>query len=441
MKKILLGFAALAAVILIYMTTSGSVQATEALKTKVHQQVSTLQKNGFSIDEKKIEEKKEHYVLTISEPKKIAKYLAAQGMQVEKEELAALKGAKLAMDISYLKDTYSVLSADIYPLTLPDSVLNEAKPEDKKIIAQFQKMLDEKALLIHVDFNKMLSGFKGYMKDLNQTFEDEEKVTLVIQGMTFKGDIEKERVNHIRQEVAILSVITDDNFKVTAKKMRSDYALTGSGIYDVHSAYEADEITLLIKDADPVSIKGFKSTIENNVSNGLAESSIHSNIDTLSFTQMKLPYTFDAVDFSFNIKNLDVAAFEALQETDDDNTTEIQRLTQEILSKGIEMQIPNFSVRALTQDKKQLGGFTLNSSLKIAKDLDLQAVVNNPFAMLNAVDAHTKLVISKELFTLISKDPRAMIMTMMIPRVEENGKTVYTIELKNGKFTVNGTSF
>jgi hypothetical protein len=102
---------------------------------------------------------------------------------------------KVGADVSYLKDTYSALSVDLYPVKLPDSLYQNAEDaQDKALLDQIQTMLDTKKVLVHIDIAKNFRDFKGYLKDIDQTFKAEDSLTLQIKGLTFNGKVEKERV-------------------------------------------------------------------------------------------------------------------------------------------------------------------------------------------------------------------------------------------------------
>jgi len=80
------------------------------------------------------------------------------------------------------------------------------------------------------------------------------------------------------------------------------------------------------------------------------------------------------------------------------------------------------------------------SSFSINKGTDLAVLQQNPFAILSAVNTKTKIVLSDALFTLIAQQPQAMLLAMFIQPKIVNGKKVYEVELKDGKFSVNGSA-
>jgi len=192
MKKIGFGVIGLILVAVIYYFTAGSGQIRQEIKTQVNNELATLEQNGFAIQDRDIKKSEEHFIIVFDDPKKIVAFFAAQGAQMDIEDASALKGLRIGVDAKYLNDTYSVLSLDIYPLNLPTSITDlDMNKEDKLAVEQLNNILKKKALLVHIDFNKLLSSFKGHVKDIHETLQGENEVKFNIEGVTFEGDIEK----------------------------------------------------------------------------------------------------------------------------------------------------------------------------------------------------------------------------------------------------------
>ena len=175
------------------------------------------------------------------------------------------------------------------------------------------------------------------------------------------------------------------------------------------------------------------------VKNDLLKSSFITKTDEIQIIEEQKKYKMNDILFDFKMDNLDIVAFEALQGLDVNDEKAINALSQKILSKGITMNIPNFSVKKIAENGKTIDGFTLSSSLAIDKSFDINAVSQNPLAALNALSSKTDIAVSTELFAHIAQEPRAMMVLMLMPPVEKEGKKIYTIEFTKGKLKVNGT--
>lgn len=423
----------------LYYFTAGSAQITQEMKKQVNNELTTLEQNGFGIHNRQIQETQEHFVLSFDEPVKIADHLTSQGSRVTREDMQALKGLKIGVDAKYLNDSYSALSLDIYPVALPRSILEETEEEDKAALERIKKMIKDKTLLVHLDFNKLLSGFKGYIKDINETFEEEEKITCISQGFKFEGELENEKVKTARQTLKLFSVEAGKEFTMKLSNLASHYTLTGPSSYDSKSGYSIGKIELQGEPGSSMLMENMSGNAVSSVRNDLLKSSITTKTELIELTEAQKKYTMNDILFDFNIDNLDIVSFEALQGVDVNNEKTINALTQKILAKGITMSIPNFSVKKLAENEKPMEGFALRSSLAIDKSFDINTASQDPLALLNALSSKTKISVSNELFTHIAQEPRAMMVLMLLPPAQKEGKKIYEIEFVKGRLTVNGT--
>jgi len=439
-KKSGFGIIGLVIVAAIYYFAAGSTQITEELKKQVNNELTTLQANGFGVKDREIKETEEHFVVSFDDPTKITSYLSSQGAQVNQEDILLFQGLKIGVDAKYLNDSYSALSLDIYPVGLPESMLQSTDKDDKEAVARIKKMMAAKTLLVHLDFNKLLSGFKGHIKDIHETFEADEKVTFISQGFTFKGDIENEKVKRVEQTLKLLSLDAGKELTMKLSNLTSNYTLIGPSPYDSKSGYSVEKIEIQGEPEFSMLIKDLNVNAVSSVKNDLVKSSITTKTDEIELIEEQKKYKMNDILFDFKIDNLDIVAFEALQGVDVNNEKAINALSQKILSKGITMSIPNFSVKKIAEDGTTMDGFTLSSSLAIDKSFDINAVSQNPLAALNSLTSKTNISVSTELFTLISQQPKAMMVLMLLPPIEKDGKKIYKIEFIKGKLTVNGAS-
>ena len=440
MKKSGFGIIGLVLVAALYYFIAGSAQVTQEIKNQVNNELTTLQQNGFGVNDREIKETEEHFVLSFDNPAKITSYLSAQGVQVTQEDILAFKGLKIGVDAKYLKDSYSALSLDIYPVGLPQSMLQEIEEEDKATLERIKKMMGDKTLLVHLDFNKLLTGFKGQIKDINETFEEEEKITFISQGFKFEGDIENEKVKTVRQTLKLFSVEADKELTMKLSNFTSNYTLTGPSPYDSKSGYSIGKIELQGESEFSMLMRDLNVNAVSSVKNDLLKSSISTKTEVIELTEAQKKYKMNDILFDFHIDNLDIVSFEALQGLDVNDEQAINALSQKILSKGITMSIPNLSVKKISENGETMDGFTLSSSLSIDKSFDINAASQDPLAVLNALSSKTNISVSNELFARIAQEPRAMMVLMLLPPVEKEGKKIYEIEFIKGKITVNGSS-
>ncbi len=358
------------------------------------------------------------------------------------EDASALKGLKIGVNAKYLNDAYSALSLDIYPLNLPTSITElDMDKEDKIVIEQLTKMLEKKGVLIHVDFNKLLSSFKGHVKDIRETLQGENEVRFNMEGVTFEGEIEKGKISRLDQKLKRITFESKDEAHVEFSELKTNYKRTGPNSYDSSSGYSVKNILLTgINDNSKVivSVDDMSGDSITSIKNDLAQSSIKATASKVKFEANGEKSLLEGITFNFNIKNLDMLALKKLEKSDVNNEAEINRLVQELISKGVSMEIPTFEIKKIEAKGKKMEGFTLTAHADIDKSLDLAALQANPMVAMNAVNTKTKITLSSGIFSLIAQDPRAMMFMMLIQPQEINGKKVYEVEIKNGSLSING---
>jgi hypothetical protein len=174
------------------------------------------------------------------------------------------------------------------------------------------------------------------------------------------------------------------------------------------------------------------------VNNNLATTSVESKIKFIHFSDNAQSTKLHNILFDMKASNLDVTAFEKLENIDPDDTKAMTSIFQQLLSKGVTLDMPNFSVESMDIAKEKVDGFTLSTALQIDKSLDLSQLEKNPMLAINAINANLELSISDGLFTFIAKQPQAVMAMMMIQPKSINGQKVYQVELKDGKLNING---
>jgi len=442
MKKLGFGLIGLVAIAVIYYLTAGSAQITENAKQQLNHELSILQQSGFSLKERKSVSKQDHFIISFDEPKKITQYLKAKATETTLEDVKALQGLQIGIDAKYLADSYSALSLDLYPVALPKSMLEDLGEEDKKLIEHIKTMLKKKAFLVHIDFNKILSAFKGYLKDIHETIENKgKKVTVTATEMTFKGNIKEEKIHDFSQKIGLISLDAGKELQAKITHIDGNYVMTGKTPYDITSRYHIEAIIIKEEPTLSFSVKDIDNETKNTLHNGLLKSLITTKIKLVEIKEEQKKNTIKNIVLDFTVDNLDIISLEALQKTDPKNETRIQQLTQQIFSKGITLTLPEFSAEKIVDNGTEMRGFDMNGSIVIDKSFSMAAVSQNPFAVLEALHIKTHINISDELYALAVQDPRAMIMMMMVPPATQKNNKVYDISFSQGKLIVNGTSF
>ena len=441
MKKLGLGIIVLIVMGAIFYLTVGSTQLTTELKIQVNAQLSSLQKKGFSIQNREVKESQEHFTLSFDDPQKITHFLNKHGVQITLEDAKRFKGLTLGVDVHYLPDTYTSVSFDVYPIALPTVLISSAtNTEEKQVLAQVEKILEKKSLLMHVAINKLGTGFKGHMKDIDEILKGEKDIQLTLESLTFNGDLKDDAIYSVKQDLKTFSVKVPDEMFITFKDLTSDYKVTGKTSYDYHAQYNIANMTIDIAPDLNIVTKNMAVSSTSLVKDELVSGTMTSKVERVDLKDKGQAYALNTLVFDINAGNLDINAFEKLQQADVNDKKLMNDLMQQFFAKGVYFKIPAFSVETIENDGKKLKGFTINAKVNLDKSFDIMALDTNPMSVLSSVDANLNLNFSQDLLDIVAQQPQAMMTLMIFQPKDVNGTKVYELKLQDGKLTVNGVS-
>lgn len=439
MKKLALALLGILIVVSLYYFSTGSEQLRNKMKAQVNQELASLQTQGFSVQNRNILEKQEHFILSFDEPKKIATFLTQKGTRVDAQEIEVLQGLKFGVDVKYLADAYSAVTFDIYPVALPTVFAHASlSQEDKKMIEQFKKLMEKKAFLVHVAINKLGTGFKGHMKDIDEVIQGHERAHFIVNGLTFSGDIKEGKVTSLAQALKVFNIEIDNELSMQLSNLNSQYKVTGKSAYDYNTVYNIETLNLNVKPVFNIIIDQMDVISTSSSKNGLVSGSVDTTVKKVDITEGHTHTGLETVHVDMKASNLDVKAFEKLEKIDVNNEQELYAVLQQLISKDIELDISNFSVAKVTTQGQTMDGFTMSTKFKIDKALDIYALQQNPLLAINAINAHLDIALSQGLFGLIAQHPQAVLTMMLFQPKEVNNQKVYKIELKDGSLSVNG---
>lgn len=441
MKKLGLGVIGLIVMGAIYYFTVGSTQLTAELKTQVNTQLDLLQKEGFSIQNREVTESQEHFSLSFDNSQKITHFLNQHGVQITLEDAKLFKGLTLGVDVHYLPDTYTSVSFDTYPTSLPAVLSSSASSsKDKHILAQIENMLEKKSFLMHVSINKLMTGFKGHLKDIEELFQNEKEIQLTMKNMTFSGDIQDDAISSIKQELQTFSVKVPDEMFIIFSGLTSNYKVTGETPYDYHTQYSMDSITMNIEPDLNIVAQNMTMTSTSLLKDTLLSGTMTSKIAQVDIKDNDQAYTLNTLVFDINAGNLDVNAFEKLQQANVNDEKYMNELMQQFFSKGVYIEIPVFSIENIENKGKNLKGFTLDAKITLDKTFNLLALETHPMSALSTINADLNFILSNDLFSVVMQQPEAMMALMVFQPKDINNSKAFELKLKNGQFTVNGMS-
>jgi len=437
------GYAALAlfAAAALYYFTAGKTKVIEKMRFEVHQQLSIMAQRGFKTETAKKAKDQEHIELLFDDPQKVAAFFQAQGIHISPTDASKLRGLKIAVDLHYLPDTTHAVAADIYPVTLPRSLTENAKDDqEKKLIAQLREMLKRKVILVHLNVSKTGSRFDGSMKDINETLRTQKAMQVTMKGFTFDGDVNQGRLKEMRENLKQLSIHDNEGLRMAMEGLHADYTMTGKRPYDYTLDYIIEKVVIAKKQKLKIQMHHARVDSLSHNQNGLLYTEAKAAAKTLSFTVQNRTVALEDTLLEVKADHLDIQALETLQNTPETNQDTIDKALKQLLSKGIVFEIHNFSIARIRKENQTLQGLTMHAKCKIDKGFDPAAARRSPFAVLDKIAAEIDIALSNDLFAILATQPQTMIMLMLFPPQDQNGKKHYIIKLENGKLILNGQS-
>ena len=437
LKKILILLAVLFVGAAGYYFTFGSQKITDELKAQVELQLQTLQKNGFAVEDRKIETKQEHFVLHYADPVKIGHYFRSKNIDLSNEDAEAFKGLKLGIDLSYLDGTYSAVSADLYPVAFPLSTLQEATPGEKIMM---KKIIQEKIFLAHIDINKLFTAFKGYLKDIDTTFESEDPVTLVSKGFEFDGTYDEQFLTSSSNTIKQLSIATRSGTKFVLDKLEGEYEQEGKNRYDFTSKHEVGKLLFRDEIDRGITLKKLTFKASGKAEKGLASSHFTFKLKSADINDALGKHLVEDLTSKASLKNISIAALDKMEQLDPNDDEGFNTAFKELLAEGITLKVDEFSAKKVREaDKgKMVDGFDMNALVKIDKVTNFKQLEENPFALLNIIDATMHLEFSNELYLVLQKRPELAIAMILFTPVSKGDKMLFDIEYKDGALKING---
>ena len=436
MKKL---FGLLLLVILLgtgYYFVFGSAKITKELKTRVDTQLRILQANGFSIDDRKAEQKKEHFVVTYTDPQKITRFLKSRNIAISDEEATMLKGLRVGVDLTYLQGTYSALSVDLYPISLPPALLQS---EDRVDRESLEKLVREKVLVAHIDINKLFNAYRGTLKDINTTLKGKETLRLFSKDFAFAGSFDRKGLNSASNTIAELNISDSDGTALYLSGLDGTYTHTGGTLYDFTTQYGIETLKLRDGTSQSVTLRHFNLKTIGKEENRTVSSQNTLTITALAVNEHRQKHYFEGIDGHFLLENISVEALEKMQHVDPDDSEGFNQAFKLLLSKGITVKMDSLSVKKIKENNSgPIDGFTARSLLKIDKVTDFKSLEENPFLILSILDASVHIELSDALYLELRKRPEFTIATLFFSPVSKNQKQIYDLTYKDGSLKVNG---
>lgn len=423
---------------LLYYFAAGRSRMIEEMRTEVNATLTAMAQQGFGVEQSVVDNSDERIILRFDDPEKIAHFFQSRQIALTPEDAALLKGFEVAIDLHYLPDSSHAVTADIYPLRLPQSLL-EAKsdPKNRQSITHLEAMLKRQAILLHMALNNAGSHFEGRMKDINETFSSPKRVTVTMQGFAFDGDIDQNTPQTIAQRLQRMTLSNSEGVKIEIAGAHTRYRRTAQSLYAYAVDYDIEKMMLQAQQL-MVNIEDIRARSRAQSQNGLLNEEINTTAKALSLISQNPPITLKDIHLEMRADNLDIRALELLQKRSEINREKIDQALRELLSKGVLFEITNFSVSHIIQEQQTLQGFSAKAKFKTDKNFDPALLQRSPLAALDKIEATAEIALSNDLYATLAVKPQVMMMLMFLPPFEKNGKKHFSFTLQHGALSLNG---
>ena len=447
MKKTIITLLVILLLGAIYYVTLGSSKLVEAMKKEVNHRVVTLEDNGFDISNRIIDKKTEHFVITAENPDAIQRYLAQHGIQTQLEYIQLFQDQKIGVDIEYLPNVSDAIAMDIYPLNLPRVIYEQSKPYDKTTIERFEQMINDKVFLIHIAINKLGNAFDGYIQDINQTFViDGNQSSLLVENWTFKGTLNRYRINRVSQKLGLLNYILHDIASITLNSINLSLDTTVDTNKTIH--YFAESMSITSKSNNEQSslrLHGLNGTSMEQTSDHILNSRNKLDIDFIELSDKKKYQKIDHIAIDISLNNLNLNAIKQLQELDvlqNEDNQSIKRLIpllKELTDANTSIDIHTISVTSITEDNQTYKGFDLSGHTQLDKQFNWDNLnSDHPMQLVSLINLRANLILSDKIVEMIAKDPKLIMFMMLMQPKDYNGSKIYELDYINGSLKING---
>jgi len=275
-------------------------------------------------------------------------------------------------------------------------LLNKTVNIDLYPISISKKKLENKALLIHLQYNLLKQKFKGYLKDIEQlyTLKDSTQIFIKIFHTKFNGDGQLKALN---------------NFKLTSKNIAIKIS-KGSQITEL----KIDNLFSSIKHT------GRDKTL----------TTADTSSDSISFYSADKQIQFQDINYSVTFNEIDKKALLQFQKNISQDKDAIKQNLLHLLSKGIQLSINNFSFKNIILDTKNLGSLKLKSKLDIKKSSNIITLTKN-------ISTDIQLQISKKIFKKMRRSFSAIYLLRFYAKTVDDNY-YFHIKYSNTNLEING---
>jgi hypothetical protein len=396
-----------------------------------------------------------HFEFVLEDSDAFVEYLNKySNQQISPYVDAMLNGVVIGADIEYSNLSFAkAIEVEIYPLSLPTDMKDEIRKEDLAFATYLEKFLESKGVLYHINYNILNSKFKGYIQDIETSydFNKELKVDLKLNGATFSGEGELIAPKEIKSKIKSFHV----NIINKDKKLNINLAkLSSKSEFDSKNSYETDmklkSFEMLLRGTqNDANITMDDVELSAGSDDTKEKSKLETKVSVKEFRVDSKELSLEMKKFAFElkIKDLDKEKYEVFRSiasrNDMANSLKYQKDVQnsllQLIEKGLTINMKEFSVKeVIVNDIGNIKGFDVKTEIIIKEDATLgQKIAMSPLMAIGNLEVHLKMKIDKKMYSYIMQNP-GMMMQLNAYAKEDANNVIFNIDFVDSKVTVNG---
>ena len=444
MKKSIIAVAILLLVIAIL-----PVIGNKFIKSTIDDRIAQLQSYGLEVKEDLSDSSylntSRHFEFYLQDSSKFIEYLNNYAdNQIPPYVNAIMNGLTIGVDVKYSNLPFAKSqNMEIYPLSLSPEIAKSIKANNLDFSNYIDNFLQSKGILYHINYNFLNQEFDGYIKDINEsyTLQNDAKLKLLMKKVTFSGKGELLAPSRLQTEAKemLFSVIEpNEQIKMSLKDLTTSNNFDSQNTYVSNANIKNITISMIATNEKAnVVMNNLQFNASSNDQNSKIELDSKSSIESMDVVSNNLSFNFKKFNMDVALRGIDKVIFEKLRTLTDQN--QASAVTAELLSKGLHLDIADFSVKSLNiKQIGALGGFQLQSKLDFKEDANLQQKLQqSPMLLLSDLSMKTDLEISKNIFTLATQN-NPFASQMKAYAKEKNDNYIFEINYIDSKATING---
>ena len=454
MKKVIIAIVVILGAIALLPIIGNNI-STKILKERV----ALLTSNGLELKNETTESSyittKKHYEFLLSDSPKFIQYLSQYSdAQIPPYVNAMISGAVVGVDIKYGNFPFtSTLEVDIYPLTLPTTMVDELKEENINLYNYIDKLLQGKGILYHINYYTTSELFDGYIKNVNEEydFDNGSKISFQLIGATFYGDGALMAPNNLQTRISKIVIKGDESGKSITFEMND---MIAASTFESQSTYASSAAikTMLIAVQEPhktkieATIEDMKVNISSNTQGEKAEFYTKSSLTKMKINSQDANIIASGFNYDISLAGVDKDSYEEFRvltsQVNANLTPEYEQKLQasivKLVSKGLSLNVADLSMDKISiENKEPIDGFNMMAKIVLNEDQDIaNKLKSSPMSLANNINLASTIKFSKDFYAIINKAVPLVGLANSFAR-EDGNSLIFEIKLNNGKLTVN----